>query len=136
MTETIDNWTETVNGVRFSVQVVPDYDANPKDADCYSDADIGMWKLDAWRFVGVIVAVDIDGIEPSWADASLWGVQYGTGDGWYVGRTELLEYPIGELADEAMCNLDKIGQRLTDAVAARDAAIAAWQAASAEVTPS
>jgi hypothetical protein len=127
MQETIDNWTETISGVKFSVRVVPDNDASVNDADCYSAKDVALWKHDEWSFVGVIVSVDIPGLDPEWASASLWATQYGTGDGWSIGRTDLLAYPVRELADEAMGELAKIGDQLAGLMAERTAALASWQ---------
>jgi hypothetical protein len=99
MTE-IDSWTETINGVKFQVRLVPDYDASTADADCYSEEDLRTYRNGSWSFVGVIVTADIIGIDPEWTQASLWGVQYG--------------------------ELRKIERRLIAALAARKTALTAY----------
>ena len=142
MSEILESYYEIINGVRFSIKLVPDYDSEAPtsgNGDCYSAEDVKLWKGDSWQFIGVIVAVDIEGIAPEWADASLWGTQYGSGDGWTAGRKELLDYPVKDLADEAMDQLAKIGQRLADADIARAAALTSWRnglaSAKTEVMP-
>lgn len=59
-------------GHRYTVIVVPDDDATPYDADCYSPDDVDAWRKGLWRYVGVLLR-DGGGQQVD----SLWGVEYG-----------------------------------------------------------
>lgn len=69
----------TVDGARYRVDLEPDTDATPDDADCYDDDAIQAWRDDLWRYVGVIVTpLDVPEDKQFELSDSLWGVDYGS----------------------------------------------------------
>jgi hypothetical protein len=74
----IDSWTTEHEGVKYRVQIEPDYDAKPTDYDCYTPKQVTAWGDDRWQFVGVVVSALLDGLDPEWFTASLWGIEYGS----------------------------------------------------------
>ncbi len=70
----------TVNSRRYRVEIVPDIDSTPYDADCYSEADVAAWRDDKWSYAGVIVMpLDVPGDVQFELSDSLWGVEVSSG---------------------------------------------------------
>ncbi|MEV4454454.1 hypothetical protein [Microbispora sp. NPDC049633] len=117
----IDSREITRDGITYRVDVYPDTDATPNDADCYSPADIAAWRRDDWHFVGVVVTPIVNGVEIGGADASLWGLQYGWAPSWrrYIDTDELVgEYPVPDMIAD-------IAGRLADGITAKRAELLA-----------
>lgn len=102
----IDSKTITREGHDFLVELYPDHDITPFDADCYSEADISAWRDDLWMYAGVSVTLlGSDGARTWFAD-DLWGVKLSTGhafnggteDEKYVSFDVLIdEYPVPDM---------------------------------------
>lgn len=45
----------TRNGIKFTVETSPDYEARPNDFDCYTPRQIAAYEADEWNFVVVSV---------------------------------------------------------------------------------
>ena len=73
----IDSWTQDVNGIRYRVRIVPDDDASPCDYEDYTPRQVKEWEEGEWQFAGVLVSLDIPGLDAGWPGASLWGTGYG-----------------------------------------------------------
>lgn len=69
-----------VDGFKLEAVIVPDFDASPMEAECYSPADVEAWKNDSWSYVGTIVTASREGVELG--SASLWASEYGWSPGW------------------------------------------------------
>lgn len=82
--EIIDYRAFKHNGTSYALLIVPDMDSSTDEADCYSATDIEMHDNGYWRFVGLIVK------DESGDTDSLWGCQYGTGDGWTQGAEDFI----------------------------------------------
>ena len=94
MNETIDHQVIDVKGVRVSVTLVPDWEVNPGDADCYTPDDKAAWLRDEWRYVGVIVTLT----DHPEIGTSLCGVEYGTAPSWSVDLNRIIsEYPVPDM---------------------------------------
>ena len=77
----IDSWTIELDGIRYRVDLDPDYESNAHPAgqgDCYSPEDIRAHELGLWQFVGVTVSPMISSLDGETLGASLWSVEYGT----------------------------------------------------------
>jgi hypothetical protein len=86
--------------LKVIASMYPDTNANPLDADCYSDADIAAWKRDEWQYVGIVVTVTLDGVEIG--QSSLWGTEFGS-----LAETEcqpftMPNHPLPEVTLEAL----------------------------------
>lgn len=66
-------YTNGMLTVRATMKI--DGDSTPKDADCYSDADVAAWYADRWMYVGLVVRVEWNGV--AIAKDSLWGIEHG-----------------------------------------------------------
>jgi hypothetical protein len=88
-----------IPALSYRVDILPDYDTYPEDFDCYDESQIAAWRNDEWRYVGVVVTPIVGGFELPLAEASLWGVEYGTS----AASAEMLarEYPGPDLIAEA-----------------------------------
>lgn len=64
-----------VAGWRISVDVIADWDVTPMEADCYDDVAIAKWHNDEWRYVGVVVSVELR--DRLIAGDQLWGIAHG-----------------------------------------------------------
>jgi hypothetical protein len=77
----IDSWTVERDGVRYRIDIDPDYEANADPAgqgDTYSPEDLAAHAAGLWRFTGVTVSPVITGADPELFSASLWSVEFGT----------------------------------------------------------
>jgi len=102
----------------FQIEIVHDGDVHPGDSDCYTDKQVAAWKNDEWQFVGVDVVPTRHGVTVYGAREALFGVEYGdylltneddnvTGRK-DIGRDELLEHPIKEMAELAASTADAL----------------------------
>ena len=66
-----------VTGLSYRIDIDPDYDSTPDDADCYTDSQKAAWSDGEWRYVGYTVTPVIDGDPIGSASDSLSGVEYG-----------------------------------------------------------
>ena len=118
----IDSWTVESNGIRYRVDLDPDYDARPDDYDCYSPEAQTAWLRDEWRYVGVTVTPQVSGTDytdtyPS-ASAALWGVEYGTLPATAEDaeitqdRAAINKYPVPDLISESLHSLRHLRDRL------------------------
>jgi hypothetical protein len=73
----IDSWTQDVNGIRYSVRIVPDDDLSPCDYEDYTPRQVKAWEEGEWQFAGVLVSLGIPGLDDGWPGASVWAVEYG-----------------------------------------------------------
>ena len=127
----IDSWTVERNGIRYRVDIDPDYESNANPAgmgDCYSPSDLDAHARYSWGFVGVTVTPEVSGTDhadryPS-AQASLWGVEWGVmpaetephEGGMHpettLDRAAITEYPVPDLISEARDSLRTLRDRL------------------------
>lgn len=102
----------------FQINIFSDIDAHPGDSDCYTDKQVAAWKDDEWEFVGVEVVPTRQGVTVHGAADALFGVEYGdyiltdendnvTGRK-NIGRDELLDYPIKEMAEQSALTADAL----------------------------
>lgn len=77
----IDSWTIERDGIKYRFDVDPDYGAVTSDDEGMRDETRAAFGAGAWRYVGVTVTPEIDGLEAdarhSWLSADLWGVEWG-----------------------------------------------------------
>lgn len=62
--------------ISVHARMVEDTDSTPDDADCYDDITKEAWSNDGWRYVGVIVELEVLGV--TFGEDSLWGIEHGT----------------------------------------------------------
>ena len=92
----------------WRIRLVPDSDAKPFDADCYSAEDIEAWRKDEWSYVGVIVTDSKTG-----ADAFLWAVEYGLMPEATIGINQIIEEYFDDLRAEVLAQLAERAAELT-----------------------
>lgn len=92
----------------WRIRLVPDPEARPFDADCYSAEDIEAWRKDEWSYVGVIVTDNKTG-----ADASLWAVEYGLMPETTIGMDQIIENYFDDLRAEVVRSLNERAAELT-----------------------
>lgn len=107
MRDLIESRTIVRADVHYRVNVVADADTQPDDIeDWASSADKTLWWEDSWRYVGVIVTrlhqcAECPTLHDSADSTSLWGVQYGRGDGWSIDTDYLINVdPVPDLITE------------------------------------
>lgn len=66
-----------IAGLSYRIDIEPDYDGSPHDAECYTTLQIAAWERDEWSYVGVIITPLIAGMELDMCSDSLWGLEYG-----------------------------------------------------------
>ena len=64
-----------VDGVTFTARLEHDTDSHVDDAECYTKRQIAAWKADEWRFFGMVISAEIDGVCLGEHLASLWGIE-------------------------------------------------------------
>lgn len=69
-----DRVTCAVGGIDYTATLHPDHDSSPRDADCYSHADIAAWEADEWYYCGVVLTAAKNGIALGELGA-LWAVE-------------------------------------------------------------
>lgn len=73
----IEEVTVTYKGKRYLIEIVPDTDSTPFDAECYSEEDIEGWRNDQWWYVSIIVTpLDVPGSRQFELSDSLSGLEY------------------------------------------------------------
>lgn len=70
----IESKTIEHEGFSVRIDVVPDSDSTPFDADCYSGSDIQAWRDGEWIYVGFIYTATREGVELG--SASIWGTEW------------------------------------------------------------
>lgn len=119
---TIEGSDLGINGFDFKVKIEKDTYCTPDDADCYTPAQVRAWRNDEWEYVSVTVTPTRHGVTVHGAAQSLAGTEYGeflltddmdniTGSK-SIGRPELLEYPIKELAETAVAEARELISKL------------------------
>lgn len=86
-----------VNGIDFTATLHADTDSTPFDADCYSKTQIDAWRNDKWRYFGVVISAEKDGVELGAHLASLWGI-----DGNFPSRRKNPNRYFREVANELL----------------------------------
>lgn len=64
------------DGFTVTLIMEPDRDTDPREFDCYSDADVDAWQRDDWRYVLLSAHVEWDGIEIG--QGLIGGVEHGS----------------------------------------------------------
>jgi hypothetical protein len=136
-----------IPGLSYYVEVFPDYDSSPDDADCYTLMQRVAFKSGEWSYVGVVVTPVIDGDAIEMCSDSLWGLEYGHYlctdeddnekswlwidlDAMINGQGEAYDaYPVPDMIEEVRSQLaGQLGpklaslQRIVASLAARDSA--------------
>lgn len=109
--DTIETTTIEHDGFTVRIDVVPDSDATPFDADCYSAEDIDAWRNDEWFYVGYVYTAYCEGIELG--SASIWGSEWdfpGTDSSIDAWITEDYYHPdlLNECTTEARDAIDRL----------------------------
>lgn len=105
MSGEIESALVEIKGVYFRVDIDPDYDAKPTDADCYSDADVTAWRNGDWRYVGVTVSVSD---HPSMSD-SLWAIEFGSMPTAEITLSRLInDHPVPDMVSELRAQVVKL----------------------------
>lgn len=90
----------TVTVRSFVVELHADYDANPRDFDCYDADQLAAWDRGEWRFVGMvpILSLDVGDCEVEVKGPGLWAVEWGDLPGMDsgMGETSYLVYAARE----------------------------------------
>lgn len=111
-----------IDGFDFKVKIEKDTDCTPDDADCYTPTQVRAWRNDEWEYVVIAVTPTRHGVTVHGATQSLAATEYGefiltdemdniTGSK-SIGRSELLEYPIKELAETAVAEARELINKL------------------------
>ncbi len=114
--ETLTVPDDTVKGLTYRVDILPDYSTVPSDDDGITSAQRAAWHADAWRYVGVAVTPIIASCDLDFASESLWGLEYGTftnaaeddtvtGEREITAKTLAREYPGPDLIAEVRAQL-------------------------------
>jgi hypothetical protein len=61
-------------GFGITARIEYDGETRPEHSDCYSKKQIQAWKDDEWFFCGVVLSVELNGVQLSDHAASLWGI--------------------------------------------------------------
>lgn len=102
----------------FRVRLTHDADVHPEeDYDCYDEEDIAAWKRDDWCFVIIeLVPEDEFGVTYEAARDFLGGVEWGVMPEVTIGRDQLEESYIEDMAIEATKEADSIRRKIVDRV--------------------
>lgn len=118
----VDSWTVEQDGITYRVDLDPDTDSTPDDAECYSPSDIKAYRDDLWSYVGVTVTPLVAG---AGASAATWGVEYGVmpaetepwqggmHDRTVIDRAVIEREYVPELIVEARAELRKLREALS-----------------------
>lgn len=74
--EIADKYLGVIRGFNVRVYLEFDGDTKTEHEQCYSPEQVEAWYRNEWFFVGGVVEVSLLGIVL--ADASIWGMEYGT----------------------------------------------------------
>lgn len=99
--------------MRLVATLVYDDNSDPRDFDCYEEADVVRWKNDDWFFVGVVLSIQShDGTIKAELD-SLWGYEAN-----FTDNHDYLTEVANELIDEKQIldTLQSIYQPVTRAI--------------------
>lgn len=61
-------------GFNITARVEYDQETRPEDSECYTPRQVAAWKNDEWFFCGVVLSVELNGVQLSDHAASLWGI--------------------------------------------------------------
>lgn len=70
-----DSITCNVKGITYTATLVSDTDSDPTDYDCYTKKQIDLWRADDWRYFGVVISAEKDGVDLGDHLASLWRIE-------------------------------------------------------------
>lgn len=69
-----DSVTWQCEGFDITARIEFDDSSRPEDSECYTPRQIAAWRRDEWFFCGVVLSVELNGVELSDHAASLWGL--------------------------------------------------------------